>query len=69
MRLLFAEVDFGVTSVLQRSLKEERYVVDAVPNASWGSDSASWAKYNRRGQPGLSREHQLGTGRCRYRRH
>jgi DNA-binding response OmpR family regulator len=45
MRLLLAEDDFGLTSVLQRGLKEEGYVVDAVLTGSEALDHLRTYEY------------------------
>lgn len=45
MRLLLAEDDFGLRSVLQRGLKEEGYVVDAVPTGNDALDHLRTYEY------------------------
>jgi DNA-binding response OmpR family regulator len=45
MRLLPAEADFGLTSVLQRGLKEKGYLVDAVPTGSEVLDHSRTYEY------------------------
>jgi DNA-binding response OmpR family regulator len=45
MRLLLAEDDFGLRSVLHRGLKEEGYVVDAVPTGNEALDHLCTYEY------------------------
>jgi DNA-binding response OmpR family regulator len=45
MRLLLAEDDFGLRSVLQRGLEEEGYVVDAVPTGNEALDHLRTYEY------------------------